>query len=175
MDTPDFRLSVWREALDDIYSFNQPVTSSSQTRPLQTISRIRHPMPYTATPRDTEGGCYEGNSLPQSEATPRPYAPELDHANPPPPPCCIPAVSILRHIEFCPECDDTIFEAALSVHNSSYSPQWNAAMHSSVQDQRYGAPMAYVNDMVCGYGVWSDARQRPPFAPANATASIDPS
>jgi hypothetical protein len=72
------------------------------------------------------------------------------------------------------ECDDTIFEAALPAHSSGYAPQWNApTLHSSVQDQRYGAPVAYVNDVVCGYGVWSDVQQSAPFAPASAMASIN--
>ena len=176
MDTPDFRLSVWRGARrKDIYSFNQPLTFNSQTHPLQTIRKTQHPMPYTATPRDTEGGCYGGNSLPQSEVIPRSYAPELDHANAPPPPHCLP-VSILRYIEFCLECDDTIFEAVLSVHSSSYAPQWNAPpLHSSIHDQHYGAPVAYVNDVVCGYGVWSETQQSAPFAPGKAMASISSS
>jgi hypothetical protein len=133
-------------------------------------------MPYTAIHSDTGGGFHGGNSLPQSEATSQPltYSPEHDQANAPP--CCVPAVSVLRCIGLCIECDNTLFEAALPVHSYGYAPQWNApAPCPSVQDQRYSAPVAYVNDVACGYGVWSDAQERAPFAPAKAMASINPS
>jgi hypothetical protein len=131
-------------------------------------------MPYIAIPRDTGGGCYGGNSLPRSEAPPRPYSPENDHANAPPPPCCVPAVSILRCIGFYFECDDPIFEAELLVQSPGYASQWYApTLQSSVQDQSYGAPVTHVNKVVCGYGVWSDAQQSTPFAPASEMASIN--
>jgi hypothetical protein len=55
-------------------------------------------MAYTR--RDTEGAFFGGNPLPPSEATPRSYSPEHEHANPPPPPHCVPGVSILRCITF---------------------------------------------------------------------------
>jgi hypothetical protein len=48
--------------------------------------------------RDTEGAFLGGNPLPPSEATPQPYSPEHERANPPSP--CVPAVSILRCITF---------------------------------------------------------------------------
>jgi hypothetical protein len=46
-------------------------------------------------PKDTGGGCYGRNSLPQSEATPQPYLPENDHVNVPTHPHYIPEVSVL--------------------------------------------------------------------------------
>ena len=76
----------------------------------------------------------------------------------------------------CLDCDDTLFEAVLPVHSSSYGPQWNVPiLHSSAQDQRNGAPVAYVNEVVCGYGVWSDTQQSAPFTLLTAKASINPS
>jgi len=52
------------------------------------------------THRDSEGASLGGNPLPPSEATPRPYSPEHwhEHANPPPPPNRVPAVSVLQCI-----------------------------------------------------------------------------
>jgi len=70
------------------------------------------------------------------------------------------------------EHDDTLLEAAPPVHFSCY--QLNApTLHSSVQvqDQRYGMPGPYVNGMARDYGVWTDAQQNAPFAPAAATAT----
>jgi hypothetical protein len=68
------------------------------------------------------------------------------------------------------ERDDTLFKAALSVHGPNYDPRWNApTLHSSVQDQRYGGPVPYVNDMARGYGVLTYAQQSTSFAPATAS------
>jgi hypothetical protein len=129
-------------------------------------------MAYTAIRGDTGNGCYGGNSLPHSETTPLLYSPEHEHGNAPPPPQSVPGVSVLRCIH-CLERDDPLFEAALPVHGSSYAPQWNTpTMHSSVQDQRYGVPVPYVNDMARSYNVWTDPRQSAPFAPATAMVSI---
>ena len=73
----------------------------------------------------------------------------------------------------CLERDDTLFEATLPVHSSGYAPQWNApTLHTSVQDQRYGVTVPYVNDMDRGYGFWTDAQQSAPFAHMTAMASI---
>ena len=55
-------------------------------------------MAYTR--RDTKGAFLGGNPLPPSEATPQPYSTEDERVNPPPPPHCVPAVSILRCITF---------------------------------------------------------------------------
>lgn len=57
-------------------------------------------MAYTR--EDTGDGCYGRNSLPQSEATPQPYSPEQEqeHANAPPPPHCVSAVSVLQVFVF---------------------------------------------------------------------------
>ena len=75
----------------------------------------------------------------------------------------------------CLERDDTRFEAVLRVHSSRYAAQWNThTPHSSVQDQRYGAPVPYVNEVVCGYGVWSDTQQSAPFTSLTAMVSINP-
>ena len=56
-------------------------------------------MAYTR--KDTGDGCYGQNSLSQSEATPQPYSPEQEqHANAPPPPHCVLAVSVLQVFAF---------------------------------------------------------------------------
>ena len=67
----------------------------------------------------------------------------------------------------CLELDDSLFEAALPAHGSGYAPHWSApTLHSSVQDQRYGGPVPYVNDMAHGYGVLTGAHQSTSLAPA---------
>ncbi|KAH9992605.1 hypothetical protein BJV77DRAFT_1001830 [Russula vinacea] len=91
-------------------------------------------MSYTVIHRDTVTGDdgYGQNSL-QSEATAQPYSPEQERANAPPPPHCMRAV-------------------VPPVHCASLA-QWNApTLHSSVQavqDQRYGAPLSYANNVAC--------------------------
>jgi hypothetical protein len=124
-------------------------------------------MAYTR--KDTGDGCYGQNSFSQSEATPQPYSPEQEqHANAPPPPHCVLAVSVLQVFAFL-ELDDIPFEVAPPVHCSSYLTQRNApTLHSSAQaaqDQRYGMPMPYINDMARGYSGWTDAQQSAPFIP----------
>ena len=80
---------------------------------------------------------------------------------------CLPVCRI------CLERDDTLFEAGLPVHSSGYATQWNApTLHSSVQDQRYGWPVPYVNGVAGSYSVWTDAQQSASFAPVRAMASI---
>ncbi|KAH9974499.1 hypothetical protein BJV77DRAFT_647379 [Russula vinacea] len=118
-------------------------------------SRTRQLMPYTTTSRDTWGGCHRGNPHSESEATPQPsYSPELESVNVSLPPCCVPA-------------------ATLPVHSSGYAPQWNApTLHTSVQDQRYGVTVPYVNDVDRGYGFWTDAQQSAPFAHMTAMNAV---
>ena len=75
----------------------------------------------------------------------------------------------------CLDRDDTHFEAVLPMHSSGYAAQWNAhTPHTSVQDQRYDAPVPYVNEVVCGYGVWSETQQSVPFTPLTAMVIINP-
>ena len=126
---------------------------------------------------DTEGEFLGGNPLPPSEASPgpQPYSPNQEHTNLPPPPHCVPAVSILRCITFVLSMTTLFFEPAPPAHCCSYGPQWNApTLHSSAQDNRYSMPGSYINDMARGHGVWADAQQSAPFTPAvgAATASI---
>jgi hypothetical protein len=129
--------------------------------------------------RETEHAHLGGNPLPPSEATPQPYSPEHERASSPLPPHCVPAVSILRCRHIYLKHDDIIFEVAPCAHCFSYDPQWTwstPTLHSSVQDQRYGMPVPYVNGMARGYDVWDEAQQGAQFTPAEetATASIVP-
>ena len=64
-------------------------------------SRTRQLMPCTTTSRDTWGGCHRGNPHSESEATPQPsYSPEHESVNVSLPPCCVPAVGVLRCTAF---------------------------------------------------------------------------
>jgi hypothetical protein len=73
----------------------------------------------------------------------------------------------------CLERDDTLFETTLPVDSSGYAPQRNApALHSRIQDQRYGVSVPYANHVASSYTVWTDAQQSTPFAPVRAMASI---
>ena len=85
---------------------------------------------------------------------------------------CTPASALLSSGEspsvyrVCLELDDSLFEA-LPAHGSGYAPHWSApTLHSSVQEQRYGGPVPYINDMAHGYGALTNAQQSTSFAPA---------
>ncbi|KAH9993839.1 hypothetical protein BJV77DRAFT_343433 [Russula vinacea] len=110
-------------------------------------------MAYTAH-RDTRYGYYGGNSLPYSQATPQPYSPRTTKP--------------MRLPHWVPT-------AGLPVHSSGYATQWNApTLHSSVQDQRYGWPVPYVNGVAGSYSVWTDAQQSASFAPVRAMNAVTP-
>ena len=85
------------------YKFNLSL-DSSLSRPFE---NTWHPMAPSITRPDTEDSCYRGDPRPQSRATPQPYSPEYERANPAPPPRRVPVVSVPRFSRMCRKRDDT--------------------------------------------------------------------
>jgi hypothetical protein len=81
------------------YKFSQTTHIQFSDSSPKTLWKSRHLMADTIR-RNTGDGCYGRNSLPQPEATLQPYSPEHEHGNPPPPPRCVPEVSVFRCITF---------------------------------------------------------------------------
>jgi hypothetical protein len=81
------------------YKFSQTARIQFLDSSQQTIWKTQHLMTDT-TRRHTRDGPYGRSSLPVPEATLQPYSPEHEHGNVPPPPRCVPEVSVCRCIAF---------------------------------------------------------------------------